>query len=307
MIFQEYMKSLHILKGFVFVLFIAIVFMSCGRLADKNKSVNDSTKYIKIEKSKEERKVVKDDAIDDFFVDSDTMTFELIPKEIDTLNFAFRLKPTENYNQIKSEIKAERLRLSQLFSLEKDSLKRELILDSAKHYVTNILVNKLTPHWYGMPWSFSGYSAVPQKGEVGCSYFVSNTLLHAGFNVNRYKLAQQGPMNEAKSIDTNFVTYFNEELFSGKDVNKTVVSKVVSENKDGLYFVGLSNHVGYLLIHDKELYFIHSNYGKLAVMLEYAETSQEFVDNQYFISKITHNDDLIRKWLLNEEIRVYPD
>jgi hypothetical protein len=131
--------------------------------------------------------------------------------------------------------------------------------------------------------------------------------LHAGFNVNRYKLAQQGPMNEAKSIDTSFVTYVNEEVVSENNLNKPIVDKIVKENGNGLYFVGLSSHVGYLLIHNKELYYIHSNYGKLVVMLEYAETSQEFVDNQYFIAKITHNDDLIKKWLLNEKIEIYLD
>ncbi len=301
------MKSLHILKGFVFIAIITINFMSCGRSADKNHSGNDAAQYIKIERNKENEIASKDGAIEDFFAESDTMAFELVPKEIDTTNFAFQLKPAGNYSQIKLAIKAERLRLSQLFLTAKDSAQKKSILDSARNYITDALVNPLIPHWYGMPWSFSGYSAVPQKGEVGCSYFVSNTLLHAGFNLNRYKLAQQGPMNEAKTIDTNFVTYTNEEFFSGKDVNKKVVRKIVGKNKDGLYFVGLSSHVGYLLIHNKELYYIHSNYGKLAVMLEYAETSQEFVDNQYFVAKITRNDDLIRKWLMNEEIKVYLD
>ncbi len=305
--YQEDMKSLLILKGFVFIIVTTIIFMSCASSAEKNKYGNDSTQYIKIVKSKENEIVIENGAVDDFFVENDTMAFELVPKEIDTVNFAFQLKPTGDYSQIKSEIKAERLRLGQLFLAAKDSVSKKPILDSARNYITDALVNKLIPHWYGMPWSFSGYSAVPQKGEVGCSYFVSNTLLHAGFNLNRYKLAQQGPMNEAKSIDTNFVTYSNEEFFSGKDVKKTVVREILGKNKDGLYFVGLSSHVGYLLIYNKELYYIHSNYGKLAVMLEYAETSQEFIDSQYFIAKITHNDDLIRKWLLNKEIEIYID
>jgi len=246
-----------------------------------------------------------DASISNSLLEDDSSFFELIPKAIDTANFAFQLKPKGNYAQIKAEIKAERLRLSRLYLSKKDSLEQQQVLDSARNYLTLALVNELIPHWYGMPWSFSGYSAIPQKGEVGCSYFISNTLLHTGFNVNRYKLAQQGPMNEAKSVDSNYVTYFNEDVFSGNNINKAVVEKIVKENEDGLYFIGLSSHVGYLLVHMGELYYLHSNYGRLAVMLEYAETSQEFIDSQYFIAKITHNDELIKKWLLNEKIKVF--
>ena len=158
-----------------------------------------------------------------------------------------------------------------------------------------------------MPWDFSGYSAVPQKGEVGCSYFTSNTLLHMGFNVNRYRLAQQGPENEAKSLDQNYKTYEADKDFSNEEMNMPLLNQMVKENEPGLYFVGLSNHVGYLLIYKDELFFIHSNYGPLKVMLEYAETSEEFMDAQYYIAGITHNDDLIRKWLLNKEIKVFRD
>jgi len=140
----------------------------------------------------------------------DTLQFDLKPREIDTANFAFQLEANGNYTKIKAEMRTERLRLQQLYLSKNDSIWKQQILDSARKYLTNALVNKIIPHWYGMPWSFSGYSAIPQIGEVGCSYFVSNTLLHAGFNINRYLLAQQGPLNEAKSIDSSFITYINE-------------------------------------------------------------------------------------------------
>jgi len=55
------------------------------------------------------------------------------------------------------------------------------------------------------------------------------------------------------------------------------------------------------------LFFIHSNYGTLKVGLEYAKTSEEFIDSQYYLADITYNDNLIRKWLLNEEIKVILD
>lgn len=239
--------------------------------------------------------------------EEDTLTGYIKPKEIDTANFAFNLKPKGNYNKIKAEIVKERLRLNKLYLSKDDTIWQKQILDSARNYVTNTLLNKIIPHWYGMPWDFAGYSAIPQKGTVGCSYFTSNTLLHAGFNVNRYKLAQQEPYNEAKSLDQNYKTYETDEDFSYEKINIALLKQIVKENKPGLYFVGLTNHVGYLLINEGELFFIHSNYGTLQVGLEYAKTSEEFIEARYYLAKITHNDDLIRKWLLNEDIKVFRD
>ncbi|MEN8121606.1 MAG: hypothetical protein ABFS35_14735, partial [Bacteroidota bacterium] len=43
--------------------------------------------------------------------EEDTLSGYIEPKKIDTANFAFNLKPSGNYKKIKSNIKAERLRL----------------------------------------------------------------------------------------------------------------------------------------------------------------------------------------------------
>jgi hypothetical protein len=135
-----------------------------------------------------EKSLIKED-------DSDALIdnyVQLEPKVIDTLNFPFLLKPNGKYNEIKLAVKAKKLIISQLYRSAKDSIRKKQILDSARNYITDALINQLIPHWYGMPWSFFWLFSSSSKREVGCSYFVSNTLLHAGFNVNRYKLAQQG-------------------------------------------------------------------------------------------------------------------
>ncbi len=47
--------------------------------------------------------------------------------------------------------------------------------------------------------ALAGHTAVPKEGEIACGYFVSTTLLHMGVPLNRYKIAQQNPLNEAKT------------------------------------------------------------------------------------------------------------
>lgn len=290
---------------------------ACGQITEnkQGEEKNDSIKIIDTTVISEQDTTFKNDDFyygDDATIsneewDEDTLNGYIKPKEIDTTNFAFNLKPKGNYDKIKAGIVKERQRLKNLFLLKKDTIWKKQILDSVRNYITKTLLNKIIPHWYGMPWDFAGYSAIPQRGEVGCSYFVSNTLLHMGFNVNRYKLAQQGPENEAKSVDQNYKTYEADEGFLFEEMNMPLLDQIIKENKPGLYFVGLANHVGYLLVYENNLFFIHSNYGTLKVGLEYAKTSEEFLDARYYISKITHNDGLIRKWLLNDKIKVFID
>ena len=117
-----------------------------------------------------------------------------------------------------------------------------------------------------------------------------------GLNLNRYKLAQQGPENEAKSISINLadVLYFNCE-----NINEELRSL-----EKGVYFIGLDNHVGYLYLTDNNAYFIHSNYIEGVVMIETTEYSEAFYSSNYYVSKITSNKSLIIKWLKNEEVEI---
>ena len=158
------------------------------------------------------------------------------------------------------------------------------------------MINKIIPYWYGTVWDFNGYTYKPKQGTIACGYFVSTTLRDMGLNLNRFKLAQQGPENEAKSIaiNTNEVLFFDE-------------SSILDGLKglgEGVYFVGLSNHVGYLYINDGHSYFIHSNYIDGEVMIENTSQSQAFGGYYYYIAKITGNKKLMEKWLRKDEIQV---
>jgi hypothetical protein len=178
-----------------------------------------------------------------------------------------------------------------------DSLDMEI----ARQAVTKGLLEGIFPHWYGTAWDFNGYTDRPGKGAVACGYFVSTTLKHCGFDINRFTLAQQGPYHEALTLslaDTMDAIVKPEEGM-GKYFNDHGMT-------DGLYFAGLDMHVGYLYRKAPDLFFIHSNYtDSLTVVVEVADSSKAFNNSgQYYITPITSNDALIRKWILNEAIRV---
>lgn len=191
---------------------------------------------------------------------------------IDSLALGIKFKPSGTYEATKASIR-----------------KRMQAGKNTGADLENYLLNEIIPFWYGTPWDFNGYTAIPNQGVIACGYFVSTTLQHAGININRYHLAQQGGLNEAKSlgIDPKYWKWI-----VGKDALKTELKNYV----DGLYFVGLDNHVGFLLIRGGDYYFIHSNYIENRVMIEKALTAPAFQSEVYVVAAITTNELLLEKW-----------
>ena len=160
------------------------------------------------------------------------------------------------------------------------------------------LLNQIIPHWYGTEWDFNGYTDVPNQGVIACGYFVSTTLKHMGINLNRYHLAQQAGLNEAKSIaivDSNYFTVYGIDQLEQR----------MQAEQDGIYFVGLDNHVGYLLKRNAQLYFIHSNYIDYKVMIEKIDESAAFSSNIYVVAEISTNETLMHYWHTGEVVKIY--
>lgn len=174
-----------------------------------------------------------------------------------------------------------------------------ITLDSVSRAFTNCLLREIIPHWYGTPWAFEGHTETPGQGQIACGYFVSTTLLHTGLNLDRYRLAQQSPVDEALMLslgDTVRVTR--------RDNATKALALWRKRLRDGLYFIGLeATHVGYLLKRDDGLYFIHSNYAApLEVQLQRAEESVLMGFAVFYLTDITFNRRLIRYWLRAEKV-----
>jgi hypothetical protein len=199
-----------------------------------------------------------------------------------------------NYSVVKTTIEKGRVKLNENYVLNE---KKSVTIDAARVKLTEYLYNDIFTHWYTTKWSFEGHSETPKKGTIACGYFVSTTLKDVGFNLNRYKLAQKSPEEEAKVIACGTSI---EKL---QNVTKQELKKYFLKQKDGIYFIGLDFHVGYIYKKNQEVYFIHSNYiDNKGVMKETIENSKAIVSSKYFITNITHNDILVKKWIMKEVV-----
>lgn len=210
-------------------------------------------------------------------------------KLLDSFKLNINFKASGNYDKIK-----KRIQLDKSFFKTQYALNKSKAIDTASKYLFHKLVNEIVPHWYNRPWDFNGYTNKPDTGNIACGYFVSTTLKHIGFNLNRYKMAQQAGLNEAKALQnkTDLKIYRNLDF-------KSLKKKINQVYTNGIYFVGLDNHVGYVLVQDKELYFLHSSYCDNKVVIELAERADCFKSNIYVFAEITNNAKLIEQWILN--------
>jgi len=168
---------------------------------------------------------------------------------------------------------------------------------SSSKLLVHMLCDSIFPAWYGTPWDFNGISNVPGEGNIACGYFVSTTLKHAGFNLNRYKLAQQ-----ASSVIVAAI------CGKSKTTRYNSVASILGHLKkqpDGLYVVGLDYHVGFLAVKSGAVDFVHSDYFSNQVKRERAKDAAAFSGSQLFVlGEISDNDALMKNWLQGG--RVYP-
>ncbi len=185
---------------------------------------------------------------------------------------------SKTYTQELQEIKQTKIQL------QKDAISS----DSVSLYLTNTFYNKIFPHWVGTTWDYNGYTNIPQKGEIACGYFISTTLKHMGFNWNRFKLAQMYSSAIIKATCTEIKTYTQIEA-----LNEHMIKQPV-----GIYIVGLSNHVGFIIKTNRYTRFVHSNYinneGPISERLLFSEALKN--STTYWIGKFT-NQENIQKWL----------
>ena len=221
--------------------------------------------------------------IDSISNDVDLITID--PPKLDTLALGLNFTPSESYTSLLQQIKQDR---NQLQRQSNDSF--------LKDYFEDTLLNKIVPHWYGTTWAFEGHTNTPNNGEIACGYFVSTTLKHFGFHLNRYKLAQQHGFSMAKSLQPNT----KPKTFSDIDI-EVLNTTLIEQFKEGIYFVGLDNHVGYVLIRNGTAYFLHSSYCDNEVVIEPILNSDCFLSNIYVFAELSTNPNFLKKWL-NEVI-----
>lgn len=212
---------------------------------------------------------------------------------VDTLPEPQFPPPNHDYATSRSILEKQRKALKQSYALG------QVTLDSVGQIFTQCFLTEIVPHWFGTHWTFSGHTEVPRQGDIACGYFVSTTLLHAGLNLNRYRLAQQSPVDEALMLSLGDTVRATQ-----RDNALKALAVWRSKLRDGLYFIGLGDgHVGFLLKQHSKFYFLHANYAApVGVLLQPVEESVLMGFQDFYLADITFNRRLMEHWLSGNKI-----
>ena len=195
----------------------------------------------------------------------------------------------------------ERRRLRAALSRARTERKRAEVLREASRLLERSLADEILPRWNGTPWSFSGTSREPGRGSIACGYFVSTTLEQAGLRVERARLAQQ----PSEDIIKTLVAPAAITRYSDAPIEAFVAA--VAARGDGLYVVGLDNHVGYLIVRGGAVWFHHASYmDPVRVVRESALASRPLASSRYrVVGKLFADGALAEAWLGDEPIPTF--
>ncbi len=196
----------------------------------------------------------------------------------------------KSYAEQLKAVQTIRVDLAKEYRLSSDN---KSVLEKARKSFVSLIYNNIIPVWYGTDWDFYGTTQTPKEGKIACGYFVSTVLRDAGAKVQRVSMAQQASENIIKSLTSaKFI-----KRFSNITIEKFVAD--VKNQGEGIYVVGLDNHVGFILHDGEEVWFIHSSYGEPSeVIKEKAVDSVILSGSKYRVTgKISADDNFIIKWL----------
>lgn len=200
-----------------------------------------------------------------------------------------------SYLTIKANTEQQRLKFSQEYSRYKgDSVQQKIIINQAQAYVLKD-IDTYFKAWYTTPWAFHGHTQTPRNGKIACGYFITTTLQDMGFKIPRIKWAQLASEDMIKKLTNQTKRFRNKPMAD--------VVNYIETKGEGLYIVGLDNHVGYIYYSNKQMRFVHSNYyyPAIGVMSEKLIGRNPLNDSKYrIIGKILDNE-MISKWILGEQ------
>jgi hypothetical protein len=154
--------------------------------------------------------------------------------------------------------------------------------------------------WLGTPWDFNGTAKGPGAGKIACGYFVATVLKDAGFQVDRYQLAQQASENILRS----FLTKSSCDLSVGEDYQ--VFATALELREPGIYIVGLDTHVAFIVVDGGGFRFIHSSGSEPWCVVDESRAEASVLQRSRWrmIGNLTADPALLRRWLKAEKITV---
>ena len=222
--------------------------------------------------------------------------------------------PADDFDALLAGIEAAQRRLGARWRAAADDDERAAIRAETRRTLVDTIADELFPRWLGTPWGLGKNSTATRPHEaamtVGCSYFVTSVLQNAGLALdNRYRFAQapalhiQGSLAPGRGSIHRFLSIAPAKL-----------ERRIRALGEGLYLIGLNNHIGFVLVRAGLVRFVHASYtGDQQVSDEPLVAAEAIANSQkagYFVSPVfaagadgdEANAWLVERWLEAEAV-----
>jgi len=204
-----------------------------------------------------------------------------------------------SYTVLTDELQRWREELGNRYARSRTAAEREAVEHDARVVLEEALPAMMRC-WLGTPWDFHGTAEGPGEGKIACGYFVSTVLRDAGFQVDRYKLAQQPSENILR-------TFLKRE-----DCSLTVGEKYdtfadgLGRVSPGIYVVGLDTHVAFIVVAEGGFRFIHSSGSSPWCVVDESREEAEVLrrSNWRMLGNLSGDAGVVRTWLKGGKISV---
>jgi hypothetical protein len=206
----------------------------------------------------------------------------------------------KTYAVLVSELARWRAELGKRHARAGSDAERALVENDAR-LVLELVLPEMMRCWMGTPWDFNGTASKPGGGKIACGYFVATVLMDAGFQVDRYQLAQQASGNILRS----FLEKEECSLIVGKPYEE--YASLISKSERGIYLVGLDTHVAFLVREADAFKFIHSSGSRPWCVVEESRDEAQVLQRSRWrmTGNLTADATVLRRWLKAEKIVVH--
>ena len=219
-----------------------------------------------------------------------------------SVELAGRRKPEpdpKTYAVLTQDLERGRKDLAQRYQKAKTAAERATVVMEARSLLERALPAMMRC-WLGTPWDFNGTAIGPGKGKIACGYFVSTVLKDAGFQLDRYKLAQQASGNILRSF------LANESCTLTVGENYEAFATNVESREPGVYIIGLDSHVAFLVVGTNGFRFVHSSGSQPWCVVDESRAEAGVLQRSKWrmLGNLTADPTVLKHWLKAEKIEV---
>ena len=207
-----------------------------------------------------------------------------------------------NYDSLRVNIDENREALRSMYLDTLLGVEPSRVIAECEKYVFIMLTDSIFPAWYGSDWGYYGTSHIPGEGKIACGYFVVRTLQDAGFDIP-WKMARQPAVNIMKNLAPE-----SERKYFAASTSTEQIASWVKSNGEGLYLLGLTNHIGFLICRDNRVMFCHSSiFPPAKVVSNDIRVKSPLTESSFRVLTKLLDASMMEAWLIERKFEIHYD